>query len=192
MLDTKQYELKRRHKLSPEMFLALCYIAQDHDFRGYTHGKTLSALRRRRFVDREHELTRAGWECYIELTNVGPCGTSCTNGWKVKDPHSQYADAKPRLDAIASEKANRERSRKPVSSHQIETASQEPRAAIFRVEDVKYGGRLIVLEDGSRWEVDKTDSAVSKSWAEMDCVVIIDNEMYRLDELQRVQVEREY
>ena len=49
-----------------------------------------------------------------------------------------------------------------------------------------------MLEDGSRWEVDKTDSAVSKSWAEMDCVVIIDNEMYRLDELQRVQVEREY
>ena len=119
MTSIRQYELKQKYKLSPSLFLSLCYIAQNHEFRSFVHGKTLNALRRRRFVDREHELTRAGWECYIELTNVGPCGTSCTNGWKVKDPHSQYADAKPRLDAIASEKANRERSRKPVSSHQL-------------------------------------------------------------------------
>jgi len=192
MLNARQYEIKRRHKLSEDMFLALCYIAQDHDFRGCIHGKTLNALRRRRFVDKEHELTNAGWECYIELTNLGPCGTSGINGWSSKDPQLQYDAAKPRLDAIAVEKENCERRRRKTDrSDQLEATSKKPRAGIFRVEDVRYGGRMVVLDDGSRWEVGEADSCVSESWSSMDNVIVIDNEMYKLDDSEKVSVERE-
>ena len=59
------------------------------------------------------------------------------------------------------------------------------------IDAVKYDGRLIVLDDGSRWEVDETDAYTSSLWSEMDRVVIIDGEMFKLDDLERVSVEEE-
>lgn len=68
------------------MFLAICYIAQDHVFRGYVHGRTHKAIRRRRLVDDENEPTSLGWTCYLELTGAGPCPTNGVEGYKAKDP----------------------------------------------------------------------------------------------------------
>lgn len=59
------------------------------------------------------------------------------------------------------------------------------------IRDVKYDGRLIILDDGTRWEVDDTDSATAEDWSSGDKVVIIDNAMYKLDDMEKVDVEEE-
>ena len=56
------------------------------------------------------------------------------------------------------------------------------------IDSVKYDGRLIVLDDGSRWEVDAVDASTSDLWDSSDRVVVIDDEMYRLDDLEKVSV----
>ena len=188
MTDLERYALEREYKLSAEMSIALSYIAQGRNFRGLTHGRTLTALRKRRLVDKENRLTEAGWECYIKLTDAGPCITNRLDGWVQKDPRQQYEAAKPRLDKIASSKKKRFESNSLDPSRK---AAQKSRTSVFRVQEVKYGGRLIELDDGSRWEVDDDDSKVSKSWSEIDHVVIIDDEMYRLDDSEKVIVKRE-
>lgn len=60
------------------------------------------------------------------------------------------------------------------------------------IEEVKYDGRLIILDDGSRWEVETFDSSTAEMWGSMDKVVVIDDEMYKLDELEKVSVAQEY
>ncbi|HBJ34994.1 MAG TPA: hypothetical protein DDZ51_09585 [Planctomycetaceae bacterium] len=60
------------------------------------------------------------------------------------------------------------------------------------IEDIKYGGKLIVLDDGSRWEVDEFDASTAEMWGPFDKVVVIDNEMFKLDDLEKVAVEQEY
>jgi hypothetical protein len=60
------------------------------------------------------------------------------------------------------------------------------------ISDVKYDGRLIILQDGTRWEVDSMDSSTADMWSSFDKVVVIDNEMYKLDELEKVSVEQEF
>jgi hypothetical protein len=60
------------------------------------------------------------------------------------------------------------------------------------IEEVKYDGRLIILDDGSRWEVETFDSSTAEMWGLMDKVVVIDDEMYKLDELEKVSVTQEY
>lgn len=59
------------------------------------------------------------------------------------------------------------------------------------IEQIKYDGRLIVLTDGSRWMVDSTDALTAEMWCASDRVVVIEGEMFRLDDLERVQVEEE-
>ena len=59
------------------------------------------------------------------------------------------------------------------------------------IDSVKYDGRLIVLDDGSRWEVDAVDASISDLWNSSDRVVVIDEEMYRLDDLEKVAVSLE-
>lgn len=59
------------------------------------------------------------------------------------------------------------------------------------IEDVKYDGRLVLLNDGSRWEVDAIDAAIAMSWGLLDKVVIIDDEMYRLTDLEMVHVQED-
>ena len=60
------------------------------------------------------------------------------------------------------------------------------------IEEIKYGGRLIVMEDGSRWEVDEFDIATAESWSILDKVVVIDGTIWRLDYLERVGAEEEF
>lgn len=60
------------------------------------------------------------------------------------------------------------------------------------IEEIKYDGRLIILDDGSRWEVDSFDSSTAEMWGPMEKVVVIDDEMYKLDDLEKVSVTQEY
>lgn len=60
------------------------------------------------------------------------------------------------------------------------------------IEEVKYDGRLIILDDGSRWEVDSFDSSTAEMWGPMEKVFVIDDEMYKLDDLEKVSVTQEY
>lgn len=63
---------------------------------------------------------------------------------------------------------------------------------VANIEEVKYDGRLIVLDDGSRWEVDSFDSSTADMWCFLDRVVVIDDEMYKLDETEKVSVSQEF
>jgi hypothetical protein len=56
------------------------------------------------------------------------------------------------------------------------------------IDEVKYEGRLLILNDGSRWEVESIDADTSNLWDFGDKVVIIDGEMYKLDESEKVAV----
>ncbi|MEQ1450516.1 hypothetical protein ACTJIX_02130 [Acinetobacter sp. 22323] len=50
------------------------------------------------------------------------------------------------------------------------------------IHEIKYEGRVIVLDDGSRWEVASYDASTVDFWGEFTKVAIIDDEMYRLEE----------
>jgi len=63
---------------------------------------------------------------------------------------------------------------------------------VANIEDIKYDGRLIILDDGTRWEVDSVDAYIANMWSPMDKVVIIDDEMFKLDETEKVSVQEEY
>jgi cold shock CspA family protein len=65
------------------------------------------------------------------------------------------------------------------------------RHRVAEIDQIKYEGRLIVLDDGSRWEVDTADAVTAETWSAFERVVVVDNAMYRLDELEKVQVEEE-
>jgi len=62
---------------------------------------------------------------------------------------------------------------------------------VSEIEDIKYGGRLIILQDGSKWEVNELDTTTAESWSVLDKVVVIDDSIWRLDELERVEAEEE-
>ena len=47
------------------------------------------------------------------------------------------------------------------------------------IHEIKYDGRVVVLDDGSRWEV---ELSTIDFWGEFTNVAIIDDEMYRLEE----------
>ncbi len=55
----------------------------------------------------------------------------------------------------------------------------------------KYNGRLIILDDGSRWEVDEIDASKSELWSDFNKVIVIDNDMYLLEESNKVYVKEE-
>ena len=60
------------------------------------------------------------------------------------------------------------------------------------IEDIKYDGRLIILDDGTRWEVEALGTSTAEMWSPMDKVVVIDDEMFKLDDLEKVSVQRTY
>lgn len=62
---------------------------------------------------------------------------------------------------------------------------------VGEIKQIKYDGRVILLNDGSRWMVDSVDALTAEMWCPSDRVVVIDGEMFRLDDLERVQVEEE-
>lgn len=59
------------------------------------------------------------------------------------------------------------------------------------IAEVKYDGRLIILVDGTRWEVDPVDASTCEFWNELSKVVIIDGEMYNIEDAEKVAVEEE-
>jgi len=59
------------------------------------------------------------------------------------------------------------------------------------IEDIKYDGRLIILDDGTRWEVEAIDSTTAELWSPLDKVVVIDDEMYKLEDTEKVGVQQE-
>ncbi len=59
------------------------------------------------------------------------------------------------------------------------------------IQEIKYEGHLLVLDNGSRWEVDDGDTYTTDGWCEGDEVVIIQGRIYRLDELESVEVTKE-
>jgi hypothetical protein len=63
---------------------------------------------------------------------------------------------------------------------------------VAEIADIKYDGKLIILEDGTRWEVDMIDTTTSEMWSPMDKVVVIDDEMFKLDDLEKVAVLQDF
>lgn len=51
--------------------------------------------------------------------------------------------------------------------------------------------RFIVLDNGSRWEVDSLDSSTAEYWNFLDDVVVIDGKMYNLEGAESVDVTEE-
>jgi cold shock CspA family protein len=60
-----------------------------------------------------------------------------------------------------------------------------------RVKAVKYDGRLIVLDNDSRWEVDRNDQFTASQWSSDDEVFVNDGRMYKLDQRDSVEVKAE-
>lgn len=60
---------------------------------------------------------------------------------------------------------------------------------VAEIDKVKYDGRLVILDDGSRWTVDDGYTDISEVWDYCDRVVVIDDCMYKLDESEMVAVE---
>ena len=60
------------------------------------------------------------------------------------------------------------------------------------IEEIKYGGRLIILQDDSRWEVNELDTATAESRSILDKIFIIEGSIWRLDDLERAETEEEF
>lgn len=63
---------------------------------------------------------------------------------------------------------------------------------VANIDEIKYDGRVVILDDGTRWEVDAVDTVTADMWMPGDRVVVIDDEMYKLDDSERVTVQQEY
>ena len=59
------------------------------------------------------------------------------------------------------------------------------------IDEIKYAGRLIILDDGSRWEVDSLDVDDVDVWSPWGRVAVIDDVMYRLDDAEHASVTEE-
>ncbi|TXH23197.1 MAG: hypothetical protein E6R06_15515 [Mycobacterium sp.] len=59
------------------------------------------------------------------------------------------------------------------------------------IDKVKYEGRLVILEDGSRWEVDSFDVSTVDMWNADDKIAIIDGVMYNLTDADHADVSEE-
>lgn len=62
---------------------------------------------------------------------------------------------------------------------------------VSNIEEVKYGGRLIILEDGSKWEVDDIDASTSEYWESYQKVLVYEDEMYLIEDCEKVSVTEE-
>lgn len=56
------------------------------------------------------------------------------------------------------------------------------------IEEVEFDGKLITLQDGSKWKVEDYDAGTSDMWSYLDKIVIYEDEMYKLDDLEKVTV----
>lgn len=62
---------------------------------------------------------------------------------------------------------------------------------VSEIDEIKYGGRLIILNNGKRFEVDSVDADTSEYWNIGDKVLIIDDEMYNIEDCEKVDVEED-
>jgi hypothetical protein len=62
---------------------------------------------------------------------------------------------------------------------------------VSEISEIKYDGRLIILDDGTRWEVDSIDASTSELWSGFSKVVVIDGEMYNIEDAEKVSVQEE-
>lgn len=62
------------------------------------------------------------------------------------------------------------------------------RAIVGSIEDVKYSGRLVILDDGSRWEVEDIDASTAEIWQYLDDVIVFEDIMYNLEGCEKVEV----
>ena len=60
---------------------------------------------------------------------------------------------------------------------------------IAEIKKIKYDGKLIILDDGQRYE--SGNEYTSDRWFEGDKVLVSDDEMYKLDDLEMVNIEEE-
>jgi hypothetical protein len=63
------------------------------------------------------------------------------------------------------------------------------RYVVAEIEDIKREGKLIILDDGTRWKVDAIDAWTAEMWSPMDKVIVIDDEMFKLDDMEKVGVQ---
>ena len=59
------------------------------------------------------------------------------------------------------------------------------------IQEIKYDGRVVILDDGSRWVVDELDTITVEMWSETDEVIVQDGEMFKLDDAEKASVEME-
>lgn len=59
------------------------------------------------------------------------------------------------------------------------------------ISEIKYDGRLIILSDGTRWEVAASDTGVADLWSQFSKVVILDGEMYNIEDAEKVAVQED-
>ncbi len=57
-----------------------------------------------------------------------------------------------------------------------------------RIDEIKYDWRLVILSDGSRWEVEDGDAYTVDGWVAGDEIVIVSDRMYRLNVSESVTV----
>ncbi len=60
---------------------------------------------------------------------------------------------------------------------------------VAEIDEVMFEGHLILLTDGSRWEVDSMDTFTAEMWGMFDKVVIIYDTMYNIENADSVTVQ---
>jgi hypothetical protein len=59
------------------------------------------------------------------------------------------------------------------------------------IDEIKYEGRLVVLDDGSRWEVSSLDVNDVDLWSPYGKAVVLDDIMYLLEDAEHADVTEE-
>jgi hypothetical protein len=62
---------------------------------------------------------------------------------------------------------------------------------VSEIDEIKYEGRLIILDNGKRFEVDSVDANTSEYWNIGDKVIVIDDEIYNIEDCEKVDVEED-
>ncbi|KUI09907.1 hypothetical protein AU190_05700 [Mycolicibacterium acapulense] len=62
---------------------------------------------------------------------------------------------------------------------------------VAEIDEIKYDGRLVILDDGSRWEVSSLDVTDVDLWSPYGKVVVLDDVMYRLEDAEHADVTEE-
>ena len=62
------------------------------------------------------------------------------------------------------------------------------RSGTGMIAEIKFDGRLIILDTGERWEVDSIDADTSDLWSAGDRVVILAGTMFNIEDAESVDV----